>query len=206
MLNKAILTKAGCKTVTAGLALLLFLALLPATKLNAQDWIRTGTNRGAPIRLAVPDFKPANGDPGNPPLLSVFNETLWYDLDNAGIFEMVAKSFYPAGNPGFPNDIQLNVWGGPPPNAAMVAFGNLGVASGKVEVQGWLYDVKNTASPQILGKQYKEDATSDNARIIAHRFANEIITRLGGVPGPTESKIYFISTRGRPQGSLVHGL
>jgi TolB protein len=200
MLNKAIVIQAGlnrtvCKTVTASFALLLFLALLPATKANAQDWIRTGTNRGAPIRMAVPDFKPANTDPGNAPLLSVFNETLWYDLDNSGIFEMVAKSFYPAGNPGFPNDIKLETWGNPPPNAAMVAFGNLGVASGKVEVQGWLFDVKNTISPQILGKQYKEDATSDNARVIAHRFANEIITRLGGVPGPTESKIYFISTR-----------
>src|SRR5450755_757003 len=165
MLSKAILIKAGSKTVTAGLALLLFLALLPATKLNAQDWIRTGTNRGAPIRLAVPDFNAANADPGNKPLLSVFNETLWYDLDNAGIFEMVAKSFYPAGNPGSPNDIKLPVWAGPPPNAAMVAFGNLGVDSGKVEVQGWLYDVKNTQAPQILGKQYKEDATSDNAEL-----------------------------------------
>ena len=149
MLNKAIVIQAGlkrtaCKTVTASFALLLFLALLPATKANAQDWIRTGTNRGAPIRMAVPDFKPANTDPGNGPLLSVFNETLWYDLDNSGIFEMVAKSFYPAGNPGFPNDIKLETWGNPPPNAAMVAFGNLGVASGKVEVQGWLYDVKNT--------------------------------------------------------------
>jgi hypothetical protein len=36
----------------------------------------------------------------------------------------------------------------------MLAFGNLGVAAGKVTVQGWLYDVKNEKSPQVLGKQY----------------------------------------------------
>lgn len=176
-------------------ALLFILLTLPFSQVVAQDQIKTGTNLGAPIRLAVPDFKQANADPGNGPLLTAFDQTLWYDLDNAGIFDMVAKSFYPAGTPGAPNDIKLDTWSTPPANAAMLAFGNLGVASGKVDVQGWLYDVKNPTSPQILGKQYRENATTDNARLIAHRFANEIITRLGGMPGVAESKIYFISQR-----------
>ncbi|MGH9565040.1 MAG: translocation protein TolB, partial [Candidatus Angelobacter sp.] len=176
-------------------ALLFILLTLPFSQVVAQDQIKTGTNLGAPIRLAVPDFKQANTDPGNGPLLTAFDQTLWYDLDNAGIFDMVAKSFYPAGTPGAPNDIKLDTWSNPPANAAMLAFGNLGVASGKVDVQGWLYDVKNPGSPQVLGKQYREDATTDNARMIAHRFANEIITRLGGMPGVAESKIYFISRR-----------
>ncbi|HSM86321.1 MAG TPA: hypothetical protein VLT16_09235 [Candidatus Limnocylindrales bacterium] len=184
------------KTPKIRFALLLLIPLFSLSSLNAQDWIRTGTNRGAPIRIAVPDFKPANGDPGNGPLLSVFNETLWFDLDNAGMFEMVAKSYYPSQNPGAPNDVNLATWGASPyPNAAMLAFGNLGVANGKVTVQGWLDDVKNTQYPQVLGKQYTENATADNARLIAHEFANEIILKLGGIPGVTESKIYFISTR-----------
>lgn len=183
------------KTRTHHFALLFILIALPFAQINAQDWIRTGTNRGAPIRLAVPDFKQATPDPQSGPLQTIFDQTLWYDLDNSGIFEMVAKSFYPAGTPGAPADIKLDVWGNPPTNTAMLTFGNLGVSNSKVEVQGWLYDVKNPVSPQILGKQYVEDATADNARLIAHRFANEIITRLGGVPGVAESKIYFISTR-----------
>ncbi len=42
-----------------------------------------------------------------------------------------------------------------------------------------------------------KSATEDNARIIAHRFADEIIFRLGGgIQGIAESKIYFVSTRG----------
>ena len=176
-------------------ALLFILLAIPFAQSNAQDWIKTGTNRGAPIRLAVPDFKQATPDPQTGPLQTVFDQTLWYDLDNAGIFEMVAKSFYPSGTQGAPADVKLDVWGNPPTNTAMLAFGNLGVSGGKVEVQGWLYDVKNPSAPQILGKQYLENATSDNARLIAHRFANEIITRLGGVPGVAESKIYFISKR-----------
>ena len=61
-------------------------------------------------------------------------------------------------------ELQAKVWGDPPPNAGVLTFGNLGVNNGKVDVQGWLYDVKNPGAPQILGKQYKEDATPDMAR------------------------------------------
>ncbi|HLW53622.1 MAG TPA: translocation protein TolB [Candidatus Angelobacter sp.] len=169
---------------------------LGATAASGQDWVRTGTNRGAPVRLAVPDFKAGSADPQNAPLNTVFNQTLWNDLDNSGIFEMVAKSFYPLQTPGNPGEMKLDAWSNAPVNAAMIAFGTLGVGSGKVDVQGWLFDAKNAAYPQILGKQYHEDATPDNARLIAHRFADEIIARLGGgIPGVAESKIVFISTR-----------
>src|SRR5205085_5504414 len=156
--------------------------VLPLATASAQDWIRTGTNRGAPVRLAAADFKASTTDAQTAPLNTVFNQTLWNDLDNSGVFEMVAKCFYPLQTPGAPTDIKLDAWGNPPPNAAMVAFGNLGVTNGKVEVRGWLFDAKNAAYPQVLGKQYSEAATSDNARLIAHRFANEIISKLGGIP------------------------
>ena len=182
------------KAIKNVLVLFLFIGIPVAT--FSQDWIRTGTNRGAPIRLAVPDFKAATNDPQTAPLNTVFNQTLWNDLDNSGIFEMVAKSFYPLQNPGSPGEIKLDAWGNPPPNASMVAFGNLGVSGGKLQVQGWLFDAKNTAAPQVLGKQYQEAATADNARLIAHRFADEIIFRLGGgIPGVAETRIYFVSMR-----------
>ena len=90
----------------------------------------------------------------------------------------------------------LAQWAGPPPNASMLAFGNLNVAGNDVTVQGWLFDVKNPQSPQVLGKQYKDGATVENARLIAHKFADEIIFRLGGgLPGIAETKLYFISNR-----------
>ena len=78
----------------------------------------------------------------------------------------------------------------------MLAFGNAVVQGGLLAVQGWLFDAKNPQSPQVLGKQYREQATEDNARLIAHRFADEIIFRLGGgLQGIAESKIYFVSNR-----------
>jgi TolB protein len=169
-------------------------SLLPV---SAQDWIKTGTGLGVEkIRLAVPDFKPSTQDPKNADLLNVFDGTLWNDLDNAGIFDMVSKSFYPLAVPGNPAEVKFEAWNTQPPKAAMLAFGNLGVSGNSMTVQGWLYDVKNIASPQVLGKQYTDAATGDAARIIAHKFADEIIFRLGGgIPGIAESQIYFVSNR-----------
>jgi TolB protein len=175
-----------------------FLFLLLSTISYAQtDWIRTGTGLGVEkLRIASPDFKPNTSDANTQTLLKTFNDTLWNDLESAGIFEMVSKSFYPLGQVGAPAEVKLDAWGNPPPNASMVAFGNLGISGANVGVQGWLFDVKNPQMPQVLGKQYSEAATVENARIIAHRFANEIIFRLGGgIQSITESKIFYISNK-----------
>jgi TolB protein len=179
------------------LSLLILLCSLFLSASFAQDWVRTGSGLGVEkVRLAVPDFKPSSADPQNDALLKTFNDTFWNDLDNSGVVELVSKSFYPLQVPGQPPEVTFGIWNSPPPNAAMLAFGNLGVASGKLTVQGWLYDVKNTASPEVLGKQYTDLPSVEAARVIAHKFADEIIFRLGGgIPGIAESKIYFVSDR-----------
>lgn len=162
-----------------------------------QDWVRTGTSLGVEkVRLAVSDFKPSASDAETAALLKVFNDTLWNDLDNSGVVELVSKSFYPLQIPGAPADVTLQSWSAPPPNAAMLAFGTLGAGNGKLVVQGWLFDVKNAASPLVLGKQYSDNATAEAARLTAHKFADEIILRLGGgIAGICESKIFFVSER-----------
>ncbi len=172
-------------------------SLFCASAAFAQDWVRTGSGLGVEkVRLAVPDFKPSTNDPQNAALLKTFNDTFWSDLDNSGVVELVSKSFYPLQTPGQPTEVTFGAWNSPPPNAAMLAFGNLGVTNGRLTVLGWLYDVKNTASPLVLGKQYSDVATDDAARVIAHKFADEIIFRLGGgIQGIAESKIYFVSDR-----------
>ncbi len=79
----------------------------------------------------------------------------------------------------------------------MVAFGTFGVQGGPLVVNGFLFDAKNAQYPQVLAKQYSEDATDDSARQIAHRFADEIILRLGGgIPGIAETKIYYVTMAG----------
>jgi TolB protein len=179
------------------LSSLFLFSLLLTPAFAQQDWIRTGTGLGVEkVRLAVPDFKPSTQDPRNADLLKTFNDTLWNDLDNAGIFDMVSKSFMPTDTPANPADVRFDAWNTPPPNASMLAFGNLGASGNTLTVQGWLYDVKNVTSPQVLGKQYTDAATSDAARLTAHKFADEIIFRLGGgIPGVAESSVYFVSSR-----------
>jgi TolB protein len=176
---------------------IIFALFLPALIFAQTDWIKTGTGLGVEkVRLAVPDFKPSGADAQTTALNQVFNTTLWNDLASAGIFEMVSKSFYPLQAPGQPQDVQADAWANEPPKASMLAFGNLDAAQQDIAVQGWLLDVKNPSTPPVLAKQYREKATEENARIIAHKFANEIIYRLGGgVNGVTESKIVFISNR-----------
>ena len=197
-------------------AIIVCVLLLSSAAFSQNDKVQVIVTKGVErVRIAVADFKAANADPNTATLLTTFNQVLYSDLQNAGIFDVVSKSFNPLQTPGDPQDItacdvqpgtgnvnpatcpkKLDAWGNPPTNAAMLAFGNLGVSGGQLAVYGWLYDVKNTVAPQVLGKQYHETATPDNARLIAHEFADEIIFRLGnGIAGVAESKIVFVSNR-----------
>ena len=172
--------------------------LATGSAMQAQDWFKTETSSGADrIRIAVADFKPVSADPQTQPFKSTFDTTLYSDLSNAGIFDIVSKSLQPQAAPGLPAEINLGQWAGAPTSAAMVAFGNLGIQDGRVVVSGFLFDAKNAQYPQVLAKQYSEAASEDSARQIAHRFADEIIFRLGGgIPGIAETKIFFVKVGG----------
>ena len=146
--------------------------------------------------MAAADFRLGGGDPQTPALKAAFDATLYADLANAGIFDLVSKSMQPQATPGSPQEINLGTWSAPPANAAMVAFGMLAINNGRLSVNGWLEDARNTANPGVLSKQYNEEASQEMARTVAHRFADEIILRLGGgINGIAETKIYFVSTR-----------
>ncbi len=167
---------------------------------NAQDdvgkiHITEGNNNS--IRIAVADFRAATTDPSTLALKLTFDSTLYADLANAGIFDIVSKSLAPPVTPGSPAEMSLGQWAAPPANAAMVAFGSIATAAGRLVVNGYLFDVKNTQYPQVLAKQYSEQAGEEAARQIAHRFADEIIFRLGGgTAGIAETKIYYVHNEG----------
>ena len=89
--------------------LFLLLLILPfGWQAGAQDWVRTGTNLGAArIRLAAADFNPASADAQTPALKTTFDTTLYSDLNNAGIFDMVSKSMAPPLVPASPQQMNL---------------------------------------------------------------------------------------------------
>ena len=188
-------TSHGQKTsIVAGI----LLSALVVSRAHAQDWYQLETNKGATerIRIATADFKPLTADPSVGEDKHVFDATLYSDLASAGIFDVVSKSQNPQSLPSNQSDIHLGDWSAAPASASMVAFGNLTVQGGRIVVNGFLDDAKNTQYPQVFTKLYNEEASADSARQIAHRFADEIITRLGGVPGIAESKIFYVKKDG----------
>ncbi|WP_158944274.1 DPP IV N-terminal domain-containing protein [Granulicella sp. S190] len=177
-------------------ALLFFLAGNVVS--HAQEGFKTETSSGVSnIRIAVADFKPTSDDPQTSGFKHTFDATLFADLANAGIFDIVSKSLLPQSTPGAPAEIKLQQWADAPASAAMVAFGSFGVQGSRITCNGFLFDAKNLQYPQVLAKQYSEEATDDSARQIAHRFADEIIFRLsGGSQGIAESKIFYVKLSG----------
>ncbi len=178
--------------IAAGLIL-----ALAATTSFAQDQIQIITTSGAnTIRIAAANFKDTGGSEASA-YTRVFDTVLFNDLESAGIFDLVAKSLIPTATPGAPGEISLAQWSAAPASAQMVAFGSLGVQGGHLVVNGFLDDVRNTQYPQVFAKQYSEEPSEDSARQIAHRFADEIIFRLGGgTIGIAESKIFYVKLGG----------
>ncbi len=178
------------------LPLLSLMVVVAGTAARAQDTFHLETSSGAQsIRLAAANFK--SNTPDALPFKNTFDATLFADLSAAGIFDMVSKSLIPQAAPGTPGEMNLAQWSSAPASAAMVAFGNIGVQNGNLVANGFLDDAKNTQYPQVFAKQYMGPPNDDVARQLAHKFADDIIFRLGGgVPGIAESKIYYVKRVG----------
>jgi TolB protein len=161
------------------------------------DMIKGGQNPN----MAVIDFRGATGSQG---YMATFNQTLFNDLQDSGLFKMVPKSFFPLQNPQRPEDFKpvsgqglaLADWATTPSNANYLAFGYTAVQNGQLVLYGWLDDVRQqtAASAQVIGSRYFGSADEAGARKVAHEFANDIIVKFGGgtLAG---SKIYFVSDR-----------
>jgi TolB protein len=167
--------------------------------------------------LAVPDFR---GTGAAQPLMDAFNATLFSELQNAGVFRMVAKTFYPLQVPQQPQDFKAPVagngrnsniavsqgpwvtdWSNPPVSASYLAFGYTTVTDGRLELFGWLYNLTvpvtgagDIGNAQALGKRYLTSLDEAGARKVAQDFAADILAKFG-FKGLGGSKIYYISNR-----------
>ncbi len=179
------------------LASMAALMLAPArAALAAQAQIVTGTRTGAAsVRLAVPEFPRGSGIPGD--VAAAFNDTLWADLEFAGVITLVSRSLYPLGRFGDPFDITPAEWTDPAVRAQFLAFGNLGIDSGGIALEARLWDLETRIEDRETdGLRYRGLLTSQSARDIAHRYADRIIRLLGGgIRGVSQTKIAFVSDR-----------
>lgn len=172
----------------------LLVSLQPA---QGQGWLETGINRGAAkIRIAVPSFPVEGTDANLTSLTTEFNQVLWNDLDNAGIFDMVSKSYYPLKTPADPGSVVFADWTSSQAAAQMLVFGKTQEINGNLVVYAYLYDVQNPANPSVIAKRFVATLNEISTRDTAHTFANEIIQTLGGgIPGINLSQIAFVSKR-----------
>ena len=172
------------------------------------------TGGGKP-KLAVPDFRGA-GDAQK--FMAVFNETLWSDLENSSLFDLVPKTSMPLFVPQQPSDFQtppppptgrksapqpttgggrwMKDWSNPPANASHLAFGYTSGQGGSLLLQGWVYDLGQTtpANAQLIGNRYVGSLDEAGARKVAHEFAADIIAA-GGGQSLAGTHIYFTSNR-----------
>ena len=181
----------------------LFVGLRPT---RSQDWFTTGINLGAPkIRLAVTELPPQSVEQLLVSLTQEFNQVLANDLDNAGIFEIVSKSYLPLRLPQEPAEVVFKNWTDPPASAHMLVFGKTEVINANLVITARLFDVQNPGNPSVLAKRYVATMNEVATREAAHRFANEIIQTLGGgVPGINLTRLSFVSSRtGHPEISEI---
>src|ERR1041385_7322214 len=87
-------------------ALFTFLIAAGGWVLSGQDANRDITGlitKGEKPKIAVPDFR-GSGNAQN--FMKAFNDTLWNELDNAGVLTLVPKNVYPLEVPQRPEDFK----------------------------------------------------------------------------------------------------
>ena len=72
-----------------------------------QDWYWIGRGKSSPGRPRLHGCWTRSEEHRTAENLQ---RNLWNDLDNAGIFDMVSKSFYPLGQVGTPADVKFEAW------------------------------------------------------------------------------------------------
>jgi TolB protein len=189
--------------------LITIIAAIAVPFLPAQEGIGGIITGRDSTRIAVPDFR---GKGAAQPLMNTFNETVWNDLADAGILDMVAKTNYPLDVPQSPADLRpptiangqtirngmwLTDWSASPVSTNYLGIGYVDVNGTDLVLRGSLLnaglaDVR-TASV-FANNPYFGPVTEDGARKIAHEYATDILKQMGAV-SLAGTKIYFVSDR-----------
>ena len=176
-----------------------FLALwiLSQITILAQDsnnQIVVRVTEGVKAKVAVANLQNRDESVELAQSTQIFNDVLWNDLELAGVFELIPKSFYPLKLPSQPYDVKFEEWVSEDVGAQNLVYGNSYLQNNQFVVEGRLVDVNTQES--IIGNRYRVEPNELGIRSAAHRFADEIILKIGGgIPGVASTKIAFVSNR-----------
>jgi TolB protein len=207
------------KIVSAMVAAAATLVVLAARQTDFSGVIK-GTARPA---LAVPDFR---GDGQAQAFVGAFNQTLWNDLQGAGILRMVPKTQYPLTVPQQLTDFKvpppvenappprrgmaapipppatggglwLSDWANPPAQANYLAIGYTAVQNNLLVLRGWLVDVSQSTPANAQALAKTYVESLDEAG--ASKAAHEFardILERFGAKSVFGSHIYFVRHTG----------
>lgn len=145
---------------------------------------------GKLIPLALPQLCAPGESAGTG---SEIPKTMSKDLDISGYFEILNPQGFieSAGKCGAQESTAYSDWS--VVGAEGLVKGEARIVDGRVKAQLYLHDVQKQTV--VLAKEYEGDVSQ--ARLIAHRFANEVMKYYTGEYGPFGSQIAFSSRVGR---------
>ncbi len=174
--------------VLAALAVPTFGLAISATAHAQTDLYVRGAGRLIPIALPRLCLKSDERGPDGE-----ISDVIAKDLDLSGYFEVLDQKGYieTPGKCDAPESTVFSDW---------TVLGAEGLVKGEVDLDGsrlhvrmYLLDVQKGAV--VMGKEY--DADSDQMRLVAHKFANEIMRYYTGIAGVFGTRISFSSRVGR---------
>ncbi len=171
-----------------------FLALVAVILVSAVDAVAQTDlyvrGAGRLIPIAVPQLC-NQGEQGEPAV--EIPGVMRRDLDISGFFEVLDPKGYieSAGKCGAPETTAFSDWSAIGPEG--LVKGKVSVSGSRVTAQLYLLDVQKQQI--VLAKEYQGDVAQ--ARMIAHRFANDILKYYTGYPGVFGTEIAFSSRIGR---------
>ncbi|MCX8065766.1 MAG: Tol-Pal system beta propeller repeat protein TolB [Candidatus Hydrogenedentes bacterium] len=168
---------------------ILFLTvILLSLGINAQDAIRIGSVRGVDVRIlvAVPPFCPDTAD--LTPVATEMAQVFAYDLDFSGLFILLPREQYPMGFVGLERDvnaINFDAWRAT--KAEFLVYGFVKREGNQYVCQFRLIDL--VSKSQVVGKEVRVEVS--HPRLAPHRFSEEVIAYVDGIPGIGTSQICF---------------
>ena len=197
-----------------------FLSVIGALLLAVAAWPQGQSDMiiklsgGTRSKIALPDFR---GGGASGQYADLFNRTVFEDIQQAGMLDMAAKSFYPMNPPQQDADLQsapaapprrgattiegcggrcLSDWSSPPVEASYLGFGYLAEQAGQLVAFGHLYNttVADIGGAKLFRKLYNGPVSEAGARKVAHEYAADILKQFGA-ESLAGSKIYFVSDR-----------
>ncbi len=203
-LRRPLLALLAAAVLTAGFQA--FSGTLPAWGASAPktqaagDWYLDITRPGAPVRIAIPDFRAAAPMGEAEPAAAVaMSDVIRDDISFAGVYRMLPPRFYRIAESGSaPGAIDYYQWESV--GADILVEGVTDTGGDQLVVEVRLHAVR--AQENVFARRYT--AESGASRMLAHRIADDILLQAGNYQGVARTRIAFATNRRQERAKEIY--